>query len=143
MGKRSFYLCFVAGICAVLLAGCNNNRSQNNDSQSAAIHDSIDSPGYEGVYAGTLPCADCSGIYTEITLKGNEYTMKMVYQGKGDDNTFETSGNYTWNNDRSIITLGRDSLERYKVERGKLIALDMDGNIITGDLADSFVLHKK
>lgn len=55
------------------------------------------------VYAGTLPCADCPGIRTELTLIGDPpapqgggtYTLKETYLGSRDgDRTFETRGRW-------------------------------------------------
>lgn len=39
---------------------------------------------WNGTYKGTLPCADCEGIETELTLNldGN-YLYKATYLGKG------------------------------------------------------------
>lgn len=144
MGKTSIYY-LMAVVITMSFLSCKNNSSSHNDNknQTVIVDETRNSTDYEGVYTGTMPCADCSGIYTEITLKGNEYTMKTVYEGKEGDNTFESKGNYTWNNDKTVITLGNDRGERYKVKKGRLIALDMDGNVITGDLADSYILHKK
>ncbi len=100
---------------------------------------------YEGTYAGTMPCADCEGIYTEITLDNNNYTIKRVYQGKGDEkeNTFVDKGTYTWDKTNNILTFDADPTDRYRVNEKTLIALDMDGRQITGALADMYILKKK
>jgi hypothetical protein len=45
-------------------------------------------------YEGVLPCADCTGIQTELLLLADgSYVMRETYQGKG-DNTFESRGRY-------------------------------------------------
>ncbi|PTL80901.1 copper resistance protein NlpE [Vitiosangium sp. GDMCC 1.1324] len=45
-------------------------------------------------YEGVLPCADCSGIQTELLLLADgSYVLRESYQGKG-DNTFESRGRY-------------------------------------------------
>lgn len=49
-------------------------------------------------YSGVLPCADCEGIATELTLsanaenKENHFTMKETYQGK--NLSFPSEGNF-------------------------------------------------
>jgi len=107
-------------------------------------HNSRNSLDYEGTYTGTFPCADCSGIYTEITLSGDNYKMTQVYQGVEEgDNSFEESGTYTWNNNGSIITLGGDKTEQYQVGENMLLALDENGKRIAGDLADLYILRKR
>jgi len=140
----------LAVITAITFAGCGNNQknAQHNDQPAMVTdntHNSRNSLDYQGTYTGTMPCADCSGIYTEITLTEDSYTMKTVYEGKGKDseNTFTDSGSYTWDSNGNIITLGNDSTNRYQVGENALYALDMDGNQITGDLADMYILKKK
>lgn len=52
-----------------------------------------------GFYVGTLPCADCAGIRTELTLLANagrtSYWLKETYLGKPPkDATFESGGGF-------------------------------------------------
>jgi len=57
-----------------------------------------------GRYRGVLPCADCSGIDTELALYAKSahefvntrYVMKLTYQkGKGPGKTYAESGTWT------------------------------------------------
>lgn len=138
-------------LTGLFIASCgNSNRNiQNNDRTPMAvdsIHNSRNSLDYAGTYVGTMPCADCSGIRTEITLNADgTYSMVSVYEGKGNEgeNTFRDSGRYTWNNAGSVITLNNDSTEQYQVGENQLIALDMHGEKITGELADMYILKKR
>lgn len=125
----------------MILVSCTNKSDKTQDNNTET--DSTVVVDYEGVYTGTLPCADCSGIYTEITLKGDKYTIKTTYEGKEPNNTFEENGTFTLNKDNNTITLNGDSMNRYKVEEKRIIALDADGNIIKGDLANMYILNKK
>lgn len=48
------------------------------------------------VYKGTLPCADCSGIDTTLTLYSDEtYQMSSVYQGRNDNKPVVQRGKWT------------------------------------------------
>ncbi|WP_194777833.1 copper resistance protein NlpE [Pararhodonellum marinum] len=100
---------------------------------------------YLGVYTGVLPCADCEGIETTITLKENEeYSRKMVYLGKTGGNTHESSGKFSWNEAGNTISLtGEDAPNQYFVGENVLFHLDQDGNRITGNLADNYRLNKQ
>lgn len=42
-----------------------------------------------GRFAGMLPCADCSGIHLELTLRSNPatYSLKQTYEGAPHGNT--------------------------------------------------------
>jgi uncharacterized lipoprotein NlpE involved in copper resistance len=107
-------------------------------------HNSSNSLDVEGSYKGTLPCADCEGIETEIMLgKDKSYVKRTVYLGK-DGKVIEETGYYSWNNEGNIITLSgsKDAPNQYFVGENKLIQLDMKGNRITGELADKYVLQK-
>ncbi len=97
-----------------------------------------------GTYKGVLPCADCEGIETEITLLNDEtYTKKIKYLGK-DKKAFEEMGDYTWKEDGNTVILEGINSEpvEYLVTENSLMQLDMQGNKITGDLADKYILKK-
>lgn len=102
----------------------------------------------EGTYAGITPCADCEGIKTTVILsKDNKYTYQMQYLGKGDDTVYVDTGTFRWNENGLIIHLeGGDTAGKpldIKVEENQLRLLDMDGNVITGNLADMYILEKQ
>ncbi|MDR2920929.1 MAG: copper resistance protein NlpE [Tannerella sp.] len=118
----------VMAIGLLTITSCNNSKK---------------STAYDGTYVGTMPCADCSGIYTEITLSGNEYSIKRIYQGKGDEAIFTDEGTYSWDPNSQILTLNGDPSEQYRIDEETLIALDMDGNPIDGEWAEMYILKKK
>jgi uncharacterized lipoprotein NlpE involved in copper resistance len=99
-----------------------------------------------GTYRGILPCADCPGTETVITLNADSsFTRSMKYQGKPDvHNAYSTSGKWSWSDD-STIQLGpiKAGPNLYFVAENKLIQLDMAGKRITGKLADHYILVKQ
>lgn len=98
-----------------------------------------------GTYTGVLPCADCEGIETEITLLVDEtYTKSTKYLGKG-EKVFEEIGDYTWKADGNTLILeGIDSEPvEYLVRENSLMQMDMQGNRITGDLSEKYILEKQ
>ncbi|MEA1786251.1 copper resistance protein NlpE N-terminal domain-containing protein [Arenibacter sp. GZD96] len=100
---------------------------------------------WDGIYKGTLPCADCEGIATVLILnKNGSYTHKTKYMGKGDD-AVENTGKFSWNTAGSEIQLlGYESVNtQFKVGENQLFMLDQDGQSIVGDLADQYVLRKE
>lgn len=112
---------------------------------SIDTHNSQNSIDWQGTYKGITPCADCEGIETEITLNENlSYVMKTKYLGKGDGKIFEEKGNFVWDKSGGSITLKglKDRLSNYKVGENRLIQLDMNGTIISGALAEKYVLAK-
>lgn len=104
-------------------------------------------------YTGTLPCADCSGILTVLSLQEQSpagehpFKLKETYQGvnSGKDQTFNSEGNYVvlsgTPSDKSavIIQLNPDkdqNLQRFfqKVGEKELKQLDKDKRIVESSL---------
>lgn len=98
---------------------------------------------WAGTYRGLLPCADCPGIRTVLTLDSEgTYVLQTRYLDRGDE-IFIEEGTFAWDASGSRITLSEESGGRmYLVGENRLIQLDGDGQRITGDLADLFVLTK-
>lgn len=64
------------------------------------------------VYTGTLPCADCAGIKTTLTLEGNHtYSLSSLYIERGNPYTEKGTWQEMWKN----------NLRVYQLKNGKLI----------------------
>ncbi|MDL2290249.1 copper resistance protein NlpE N-terminal domain-containing protein [Paludibacteraceae bacterium OttesenSCG-928-F17] len=121
--------------CALVIAPSCKSNKKTNQNQTVTMDNSRTSLDWNGVYTGVLPCADCEGIQTTITLKNdNTYDIITKYLGK-DYNENTASGTFTWNNDGNKITLSdtEESPVQYQVGENKLTLLDMAGNRISSD----------
>jgi len=101
---------------------------------------------WNGTYLGNLPCASCEGIETKLTLNTDgTYHYTTHYFGLNDALEHEFLGKFTWDETGSNITLhGVNGIPgKYKVGENQLWHLDMNGNRITGDLADRYILKKQ
>ncbi|NMB80409.1 MAG: copper resistance protein NlpE [Ignavibacteria bacterium] len=136
----------------VLLFGCELKEKLESKPEEPAVDSQSDirddnsstSLDWAGTYKGILPCADCEGIETIITIKDNmTYSLKTKYLGK-DDMVYEQKGDFLWNEEGNIIILNEKSRtpRQYMVGENYLLQLDLKGNKITGDLADKYYLHK-
>lgn len=109
-------------------------------------HNAQNSLDWAGVYGGTLPCADCEGIQTIITLNSDgTFSSKEEYQ-KEPNVIMENKGTFTWDSTGQVITLQSDNADfkRYfKVVEGSIIHLDNEANEITGELASMYKLRKQ
>jgi uncharacterized lipoprotein NlpE involved in copper resistance len=108
-------------------------------------HNSMNSLDWNGTYKGILPCADCEGIETILTLNPDQtYILVTNYLGRNDALEEEKKGSFSWNEAGSIITLTNitSGPNQYKVGENRIWHLDINGEIITGDLADHYVLIK-
>lgn len=69
MRTKILYVVMAAFVTITSFTACNSNKkSSTKEDQTTTMadrdHNSRNSLDYEGVYTGTMPCADCSGIYT-------------------------------------------------------------------------------
>lgn len=107
-------------------------------------HNAQNSLDWAGEYSGTIPCASCPGIDLTIVLNDDgTYSKTSVYQEKK-DGRFEELGTFAWDATGSIVTLtSKDDTSSFKVHEGSILLLDTEGNEITGELANMYVLTKK
>lgn len=136
-------------LAALLVGACGKGQPKEPDSQVAvdtaidAAHNSRNSLTWAGSYQGEIPGADVPGIKVEAILSEDEtYTISYEYLGK-DNNPHIFTGTFTWDAGGNTITLDDKVLPPYyRVGENTLTQLDMEGNIITGQLADLYVLKK-
>lgn len=98
----------------------------------------------KGTYQGVLPCADCEGIQFELTLNADKtYELKQTYLGKKETLADTFKGNYSLQD--NIIKLDglKDMSNLFEMEINQLRYLDAEGNEVTGELADKYILKKK
>jgi len=110
-----------------------------------AAHNSRNALDWWGTYAGTLPCADCAGIETVVTLsREGTYRREQRYLGKADD-PFVDEGSVEWDAAGRHIRLfaGGEVLQVYQVGENRLFHLDQAGDRIGGDLAARYELVKR
>ena len=126
----------------VLSVSCGGG--QKNNVSADTFQNARSSVEWHGAYFGIIPCADCEGISVEFTLNEDEtYQVSYVYIGKDNDIPAIFSGNFSWSEDGNCITLDSENLPpHYKVAERMLIQLDLEGNPITGEFADMYVLKR-
>lgn len=117
--------------------------SGGTDTLSATSHNAQNSLDVDGTYKGILPCADCNGIETELTLKkGMTFRLSSKYIGKSETASV-IEGNYTWKDGSSIkLDLGKKAPGLYLVKENALVHLDEEGRIIKGPLSKKYILTK-
>lgn len=145
--KKLFYV----SVMLLAFTACKNNPEKETveevveTQQVPDMHTSQIALDWQGVYKGVLPCADCEGIATEVTLNDDStYIITRLYLGK-DEATFEETGTFQWTEDGNGIVLKekvKDSPTLFKVGENHLLHLDQDGEKIEGELAEMYVLRK-
>lgn len=143
---------FTLGVLTIALGSCTTSTDSEYRVDSSAIAESNPDHSHtlskprdlSGTYTGMLPCADCAGIQTGITLSaGKTFVKRMRYLGKKDARTFEEKGTYYQDPAGRMITLeGVNKPNQYLVGTHLLTQLDLAGNKIEGDLAQHYILKK-
>jgi uncharacterized lipoprotein NlpE involved in copper resistance len=115
-----------------------------NACQSAGTKASA-TPEWVGIYAGIIPCADCPGIETQLTLNADTtFALSREYLDRDSAPQVE-EGKFTWSADGNVV-IAPEGETRYtlqlKVAKNSLTQLDIEGKIITGELAASYVLAR-
>lgn len=116
---------------SLLTISCQNQKQKNTDiideTDIVDEHTSMNSVDYIGVYEGTLPCDDCDGISTQLSIQENgDYTLSTMKQGDAESYSV-VRGAYGWSDNGSTIHLEDGS--KYKVGEGKIFPLNEDGTV--------------
>ncbi len=108
----------------------------------ADAHNAANSLDVIGAYAGVTPGANDS-IAVTITLGADSTYTRTAAFAAHPENVIKTEGKYEWNAEGNTITLLSDEKpNQYFVGENQLFSLDIEGNKITGDLADKYILKK-
>lgn len=136
--KKSVLLLFV------VIVGCQNQTVKKND-RNNDVHNARNSVDYIGTYKGILPCVDCQGLDTELSVNENStFNLKVKYQGKG-EKIYLQKGHFTWNKKGNTIILTdvRNAPNQYFVGENTLTQLDIYGKKIKGSTAEEYILSKQ
>jgi heat shock protein HslJ len=123
------------------LASCKSAKKVQSLEVKATSDNSMTSVDWVGTYQGVLPCADCEGIKTQIVLnKDLSYILETQYLGKN-EKIFQSKGTFKWDESGSKITLDNENKQMYQVGENRIFHLDKDGNRITGEFANNYILE--
>jgi len=149
MKIKVLFLAFT--VAAALFCSCKpksaTDKAQPDTGMISPKVESIkDKGGWQGVYSGVTPCADCPGIEIEIRLNADgSYEMTRVYKER--EEKFTNTGAFTWNEAGTQIDLQdideQGAFEHFIVQDGKLLLLTPKGELPEGVDMHLFTLTKK
>jgi hypothetical protein len=132
-------LCF-----SLLLSSHNPARAEMDHSAHAKLGEV--SQGFRGVFYGFLPCSDCNGIKTTLSLKQNNNYLIVTQQAKESSREFYEKGKYTWDDETKtvVLTPKKDAPTRkFHIENDStIIQLNDDGSQVSGDKAEKYTLRR-
>jgi len=118
---------------ATVLAACSQQKDASGSSgpvttKPVDIHTSQNSLDWAGTYEGVLPCADCPGTESRLTLN-HDGSYQLVTRSQGRQDAAKTvSGSFTWQADGNAIALDeRGDGQQYSVGEGRLTLLRHEG----------------
>ena len=120
-----------------------NHQQDTDHADHKPIEKSLD---FHGVFYGFLPCKDCNGIKTTLSLKQNNNYLLVTQPAKESSKEFYEKGKYSWDDEHHtvVLTPRNDSATRqYQIkDEGTLILLNSNGTQMTGGQADSYTLRR-
>lgn len=143
---------FLAGAILATMVSCTGGQKKTDAQQQDSLtvvapdmHTSEISLDYFGMYEGTLPCADCEGIKTTLTLNEDKtFVLTSEYLGKKKDNKFEEKGSYTIEDGEiAVVKICDIETNYYKLQEGSLAMLTSEKKMVEGELAPNYILTKK
>lgn len=135
---------------ALFFGSCTPQKAEHSETIINEIsdgHTSENSLDWSGSYSGIEPCADCEGIKSTLKLtEDGKYELTTEYLGQENSQKYIKSGDFIWKADGNTIELlsfeEGEASALYKVEENQLRHLDMDGNAVTGELENNYILSK-
>jgi uncharacterized lipoprotein NlpE involved in copper resistance len=101
---------------------------------------------FHGIFYGFLPCTDCNGIKTTLSLKQNNNYLLVTQPARDSSREFYEKGKYSWNeeNHTVVLTPRNESMPRHYLikDEGTLIQLNSDGTQMSKELEDSYTLRR-
>lgn len=145
--QKSFFLIVMLAITSLGFQSCGEapKEPETTDAPAAEPAPTAD-PAQAAVeqlaafYTGNLPCADCDGIQTQLTLNADvqrSFTKEEQFQGK-QPKTVNSDG--TWTVEGNIVTLnGKTGAMKYQVTNEGLVGMNADGSLMD---ASKYLLKK-
>ncbi|MDD1608688.1 MAG: copper resistance protein NlpE, partial [Methylococcaceae bacterium] len=101
---------------------------------------------FHGVFYGFLPCNDCNGIKTTLSLKQKNNYLLVTQPARDSSREFYEKGKYSWNeeNNTLILTPRKESTPRQYLikDEGTIIQLNSDGTQMSEELEESYTLRR-
>jgi uncharacterized lipoprotein NlpE involved in copper resistance len=102
---------------------------------------------YRGVFFGFVPCKDCEGIKTTLSLKNRNNYLLVTQVAKTSSREYFEKGKYNWDEKTNILTLTprkKSEIRKYRINDEKtLVQLSSTGNPLKSNQKNtSYVLLK-
>ena len=121
-------LCVLAAVFCICATSEAVSQPARQTTQPPDLHNSKNSLDWAGTYEGVLPCADCPGIKTRLTLnKNGTYELRAEFLDRPIAPK-TVRGRFTWHASGNAISLdATGGRQQWAVGEGHLAPLNLDG----------------
>ncbi|MGZ5027571.1 MAG: copper resistance protein NlpE [Methylobacter sp.] len=121
----------------------SHQQETDHSAHVAPIDKSLD---FRGVFYGYLPCNDCNGVKTTLSLKQNNNYLLVTQPARESSREYYEKGKYSWNDENRTVVLAPNkeaAVHQYHIEdEGTLIQLNSDGAKMPSELAERYTLRR-
>ncbi len=146
MKKSFFVMAAAATMFAMGLVSCGNKQSTENQeatTDTVVVAEPAPAP-ISGTFEGTLPCADCSGIKTELVIsEDGKFKLTETYMAKKEKQFVSEGEIVRGEGGRFSLTDKDGTVRQYELTDNTIAVLDAEGKKAEGELADKYILTKK
>lgn len=127
-------------IITSLVINCSSDKIEEPSTSSK------DSLNWSGAYIGVLPCENCPGIETKLTLtQDNTYSLETARKELDEEST-TTYGSFRWNSNGTKIELAPNGSEGkeiyYMVLKNRIVQLKEDAARFPEEEERNYILKK-
>jgi hypothetical protein len=120
--------------------------AREQEDPSAHANHIDESKDFHGVFYGYLPCNDCSGIKTTLSLKQNNNYLLVTQPARDSSREFYEKGKYTWDEKTHLLVLTPrkdEAPKQYLIkDEGTVVPLNSDGTQMTKELEEDYSLRR-
>ena len=146
MKKSFFVMAAAATMFAMGLVSCGNKQNAENQeatTDTVVVAEPTPAP-ISGTFEGTLPCADCSGIKTELVIsEDGKCKLTETYMAKKEKQFVSEGEIVRGEGGRFSLTDKDGTVRQYELTDNTIAVLDAEGKKAEGELADKYILTKK
>lgn len=146
MKKSFFVMAAAATMFAMGLVSCGNKQNSENQeatTDTVVVAEPAPAP-ISGTFEGTLPCADCSGIKTELVIsEDGKFKLTETYMAKKEKQFVSEGEIVRGEGGRFSLTDKDGTVRQYELTDNTIAVLNAEGKKAEGELADKYILTKK
>lgn len=103
------------------------------------------SQAFHGIFYGYLPCNDCDGVKTTLSLKQNQNYLLVTQPARDSSREYYEKGKYEWNEETGVLTLtprNKPDKHYYQIkDEGTIVQMSPSGAPVAKDLEDEYTLQ--